>query len=66
MKKYTNFALKVALEHEIERYQDFFTIVMGEFVYSLFDGNPTTLGFHAKAGRALMSLVIAFCFQVSL
>lgn len=54
----------VAIDHEIERYQDFFTIVMGEFVYSLFDQQPAGIGFHAKAGKAIMALMIAFSFQL--
>ncbi|PWN38115.1 uncharacterized protein FA14DRAFT_159840 [Meira miltonrushii] len=54
----------IAIDHEIERYQDFFTIVMGEFVYSLFDGSPAGIGFHAKAGKAIMALIIAFSFQL--
>ena len=54
----------IAIEHEIDRYADFYTLVMGEFVYSLFDGNPTGIGFHAAAGKAIMALVIAFCFQL--
>lgn len=54
----------VAIDHEIERYQDFFTIVMGEFVYSLFDGQPAGIGFHTKAGKAIMALMIAFSFQL--
>jgi low temperature requirement protein LtrA len=54
----------IAIEHEIDRYQDFFTIVMGEFVYSLFDGRPAGTGFHVKAGKAIMALIIAFCFQL--
>lgn len=54
----------VAIDHEIERYQDFFTIVMGEFVYSLFDQQPAGIGFHAKAGKAIMALIIAFSFQL--
>lgn len=55
---------QLAIEHEIDRYQDFFTIVMGEFVYSLFDGQPTGPGFHVAAGKAIMALMIAFCFQL--
>ncbi|MCO5554358.1 hypothetical protein L7F22_007887 [Adiantum nelumboides] len=54
----------IAIDHEIERYQDFFTIVMGEFVYSLFDQQPAGIGFHAKAGKAIMALMIAFSFQL--
>lgn len=54
----------IAIDHEIERYQDFFTIVMGEFVYSLFDQQPAGIGFHSSAGKAIMALVIAFSFQL--
>lgn len=54
----------IAIEHEIERFADLYTVVMGEFVYSLFDGNPTGTGFHIKAGKAIMALVVAFCFQL--
>lgn len=54
---------QIAIEHEIERNQDFFTLVMGEFVFSLLSGNPAGTGFHAAAGKAILSLVIAYCFR---
>ncbi|CEH13489.1 Low temperature requirement A [Ceraceosorus bombacis] len=54
----------IAIEHEIDRFSDFYTIVLGEFCYSLFDGNPTGSGFHEAAGRAILCLLIAWAFQL--
>jgi hypothetical protein len=52
------------IEHEIERFNDFFTLIIGEFLYSIVSGNPARLGFHVAAGRAILAVIIAFCFQV--
>lgn len=52
------------IEHEVERFSDFFTLVMGEFVFSIFSGTPTGVGIHISAGRAVLTVIIAFCFQV--
>lgn len=54
----------VNIEHEIERYADFFTLVMGEFLYSVFSGHPAGFGIHASTGRAIMALMIAAAFQI--
>lgn len=55
----------LAIDHIIERFNDFVTIVLGEFVFSVFSGSPTGLGIHISAGRAVLAVIIAFCFQVS-
>lgn len=52
------------IEHEIERFNDFFTLVIGEFLFSIFSGSPAGSGIHIKAGRAVLAVIIAFCFQV--
>lgn len=54
----------LAIDHIIERFNDFITIVLGEFVFSVFSGSPTGLGIHISAGRAVLAVMIAFCFQV--
>ncbi|CAD6906397.1 unnamed protein product [Tilletia controversa] len=54
----------VNIEHEIERYADFFTLVMGEFLYSVFSGHPAGFGIHSSTGRAILSLMIAAAFQI--
>lgn len=52
------------IEHELERFHDFFTLVMGEFLFSVFNGSPAGIGLHASSGRAVMAVVIAFSFQM--
>ncbi|KAE8222422.1 hypothetical protein CF319_g4374 [Tilletia indica] len=54
----------VNIEHEIERYADFFTLVMGEFLYSVISGHPAGFGIHSATGRAILSLMIAAAFQI--
>ncbi|KAK0562904.1 hypothetical protein OC861_005080 [Tilletia horrida] len=54
----------VNIEHEIERYADFFTLVMGEFLYSVFSGHPAGFGIHSSTGRAVLALMIAAAFQL--
>jgi len=54
----------INIEHEIERYNDFYTLVIGEFIFSLFSGSPVGSGVHIAALRAVLAVVIAFCFQV--
>ncbi|CAO1638383.1 unnamed protein product [Parajaminaea phylloscopi] len=52
------------IDHEIERFNDFFTLVMGEFLFSVFNNQPAGTGLHIKAGRAIMAVVLALCFQL--
>ena len=52
------------IEHEIERFNDFYTLVIGEFLYSIFSHSPAGTGVHIPAGRAVLAVIIAFCFQV--
>ncbi|UZJ51961.1 hypothetical protein CBS101457_001281 [Exobasidium rhododendri] len=52
------------IEHEIERFNDFFTLVIGEFLYSIVSRSPARLGVHIAAGRAILAVIIAFCFQL--
>ncbi|KAK0536325.1 hypothetical protein OC834_001229 [Tilletia horrida] len=54
----------VNIEHEIERYADFFTLVMGEFLYSVVSGHPAGFGIHSSTGRAILCLMIAAAFQI--
>jgi low temperature requirement protein LtrA len=52
------------IEHEIERFNDFYTLVIGEFLFSIFSGSPIGHGIHIAAARAVLAVVIAFCFQL--
>lgn len=52
------------IEHELERHADFITLVTGEFVASAFKGQPAGIGFHDRTGRAIMSLMVAWAFQL--
>lgn len=52
------------IDHEIERFNDFVTLVLGEFLFSVFENSPAGAGMHNKAGRAIMAVVIAMCFQL--
>ncbi|KAF8314760.1 hypothetical protein DL93DRAFT_2058046 [Clavulina sp. PMI_390] len=54
----------LSIEHELDRFNDFFTLVMGEFLFSSISGQPAGLGVHEGVGRAVLSLVIAFSFQL--
>lgn len=52
------------IEHEVERFSDFFTLVIGEFIYSIFSRSPAGIGIHVATGRAILAVIVAFCFQV--
>ncbi|PWO00818.1 hypothetical protein FA09DRAFT_358177 [Tilletiopsis washingtonensis] len=52
------------IEHEVERFNDFITLVMGEFLYSVFKGSPAGLGMHLSTLRAVLAVAVAFCFQL--
>jgi hypothetical protein len=53
----------VAIEHEIERYLDFVTLVHGEFFLSILYGQPAGEGMHIGAAKAVLTVVIAFFFH---
>uniref|UniRef100_V5EWN0 Uncharacterized protein n=1 Tax=Kalmanozyma brasiliensis (strain GHG001) TaxID=1365824 RepID=V5EWN0_KALBG len=50
----------VAIEHEIDRFTDFVTLVHGEFLYSVLSGQPVGTGLHSGVARTLLTVVIAF------
>jgi hypothetical protein len=52
------------IEHEIDRFNDFFTLVIGEFLYSIVSKSPAGIGVKIAAGRAVLAVIVAFCFQV--
>jgi low temperature requirement protein LtrA len=54
----------INLEHEVDRFNDFYTLVIGEFIFSLFSGSPVGSGVHIAAFRAVLAVIIAFVFQV--
>jgi len=54
----------VAIDHEIERFNDFFTLVMGEFLFSVISRQPAGTGVHSAAGRCVFVVMIAFSFQL--
>ncbi|KAJ9475219.1 hypothetical protein PHBOTO_005311 [Pseudozyma hubeiensis] len=50
----------VAIEHEIDRFTDFVTLVHGEFLYSVISGQPAGHGMHSGVARVILTVVIAF------
>ncbi|TKY90607.1 hypothetical protein EX895_000605 [Sporisorium graminicola] len=50
----------VAIEHEIDRFTDFVTLVHGEFLYSVLSGQPAGEGMHAGVARIILTVVVAF------
>lgn len=52
----------INIEHEVDRLADFYTLVLGECVYSIVSGHPAGSGFTAPTGRAILALMVAFCF----
>jgi low temperature requirement protein LtrA len=54
----------VNIEHEVDRHADFFSIVMGEFLYTVISGSPAGVGIHRAAGRAVLCLLVAACLQL--
>ncbi|KAF8339029.1 uncharacterized protein EI90DRAFT_3151619 [Cantharellus anzutake] len=60
-----HYSSAVAIDHEIGRFSDFFTLVMGEFILPLIFGRPAGVpGVHGSAGRIFFALIVAFCFQM--
>lgn len=53
----------VGIEHEIERFNDFVTLVHGEFLYSVLTGQPAGHGLHSGVARVALTVVIAFVFH---
>ncbi|EJU06611.1 hypothetical protein DACRYDRAFT_113275 [Dacryopinax primogenitus] len=54
----------VAIDHEIERFNDFFTLVMGEFLFSVISRQPAGTGMPSAAWRCVFVVMIAFSFQL--
>lgn len=50
----------VAIEHEIDRFTDFVTLVHGEFLYSVLSGQPAGHGMHSGVARVILTVVVAF------
>lgn len=45
----------VAIEHEIDRFTDFVTLVHGEFLYSVLSGQPAGQGMHSGVARVILN-----------
>ena len=50
----------VAIEHEIDRFTDFVTLVHGEFLYSVLSGQPAGAGVHSGVARVILTVIVAF------
>lgn len=53
----------VAIEHEVERFSDFVTLVHGEFLYSVVSGQPAGHGMHTGVARTIFTVFIAFAIH---
>ncbi|SOV08371.1 uncharacterized protein UDID_00586 [Ustilago sp. UG-2017a] len=50
----------VAIEHEIDRFTDFVTLVHGEFLFSVLSGQPAGHGVHSGVARIILTVIVAF------
>lgn len=57
------FSTAVDIAHEVDRMAAFFIIILGEFVYSIIVGDPAGVGLTHGYGKAVATLVIAFCLN---
>ncbi|KAM3449912.1 hypothetical protein MY3296_006522 [Beauveria thailandica] len=57
------YSTAVDIAHEIDRMAAFFIIILGEFVYIVIVGNPAGIGLTPGYGKAVCTLVIAFCLN---
>ncbi|KAG6016772.1 hypothetical protein E4U43_003138 [Claviceps pusilla] len=57
------YSTAVDIGHEIDRMAAFFIIVLGEFVYGVIVGDPAGTGLTPGYGKAVCTLVIAFCIN---
>ncbi|KAG5982078.1 hypothetical protein E4U55_002313 [Claviceps digitariae] len=57
------YSTAVDIAHEIDRMAAFFIIILGEFVYSVIVGDPAGTGLTSGYGKAVCTLVIAFCIN---
>jgi low temperature requirement protein LtrA len=53
----------VAIEHEVERFNDFVTLVHGEFLYGVVAGQPAGHGMHTGVARTIFTVFIAFAIH---
>lgn len=58
-----DYSTAVDIAHEIDRMAAFFIIILGEFVYSVIVGDPAGVGVTSGYGKAVCTLVIAFCLN---
>lgn len=56
------YSTAVNIEHEVERMGAFYTVALGEFLYGIVANAPTEFGFTHNLARAIMTLIIAYCF----
>lgn len=57
-----DYSTAVNIEHEVERIGAFYIIALGEFLYGIVATAPTGSGFTHNLARAVMTLIIAYCF----
>lgn len=57
------YSTAVDIAHEIDRMAAFFIIILGEFVYIVIVGNPAGIGLTSGYGKAVCTLVVAFCLN---
>lgn len=57
------YSTAVDIAHEVDRLAAFFIIILGEYVYSIIAGDPAGIGLTAGYGKAVATLVIAFCLN---
>jgi low temperature requirement protein LtrA len=53
-KRYTD------VEHHVERYENFFIVILGEGVFRLVNGSPSGMGLNANTGTVLQALLLYY------
>lgn len=57
------YSTAVDIAHEIDRLAAFFTVILGEYLYSIVVGDPGAVGLNTRLLRAVCTLVVAFCLN---
>uniref|UniRef100_A0A060T932 ARAD1D15620p n=1 Tax=Blastobotrys adeninivorans TaxID=409370 RepID=A0A060T932_BLAAD len=56
------YSTAVNIEHEVERVSAFFIIALGESLLGIVQSSPAPNGFTLNLARAIMTLIISYCF----
>lgn len=56
------YSTAVNIEHEVERVSAFFIIALGESLLGIVQSSPAANGFTLHLARAIMTLIISYCF----